>query len=204
MTLFLYRVKLFSSLENVYIEKVTDSILHALERVRHVNHSKQEQDKFFNRLYTDMYEEIYRYIRRITNDNRIMDDILQETFYEAYRKIDVLIEHENYRGWVYKTAKFKALKLINRMHSSDGKQVDLSFAQIQEAGKQDDYDCITYADYEEILTAEEYRFLMKHYVEGYTLAELADEEHISVGAGKMRLYRIIKKLRNENHKRNYF
>ncbi len=158
---------------------------------------KQELDQFFNQVYTEMYEEIYRYIRRITNDNRILEDILQETFFEAYKKIELLIDHENYRGWVYKTAKFKALKFMNQIHSSDVKQVEMIYADIQELGKQDEYDCIIYADYKEILTNKEFEFLMKHYVEGFTLVELANKEQINVGASKMRMNRIIKKIRSK-------
>jgi len=161
-----------------------------------MKYSKYEQDTFFNKIYVEMYKEIYRFIRRYTSDNRILEDILQETFYEAYKKIDVLIEHENYRGWVYKTAKFKALKLNNRIHIIDCNQVDIINAEIQEVGKQDQYDGITYADYRDILTTKEFNFLIKHYIEGYTLDELAKKDNIKIGACKMRLSRILKKLRN--------
>jgi DNA-directed RNA polymerase specialized sigma24 family protein len=103
---------------------------------------------------------------------------------------------------MYKTAKFKTLKLTNRIHNSDGKQVELVYAEIQEIGTQDEYDSITYADYKDLLTPKEFDFLMKHYIEGFTLAEMAKQEHINLGASKMRLYRILEKLRKINLKLN--
>lgn len=160
-----------------------------------VKHTKYELDNFFNKIYVQMYEEIFRYVRRLTNDNRILEDILQETFYEAYRKIDILIEHENYRGWIYKTARFKALKLNNRIRKTDVKQVELDYAEIQEIGQQDQYDFITYSDYNEILSDSEFNYLYKHYIEGYTYEDLSKEENIQVGACKMRMSRILKRLR---------
>lgn len=171
-----------------------------LEGVRKVKYSKQELETFFTRVYSEMYGEIHRYIIRITKDNRIIEDIVQETFFEAYKKINLLIEHENYRGWIYKTARYKALKLSNRIHNWDGKQVAMMNAEIQEIGKQDEYDCVTFADYKEILTNKEFDLLMKHYVEGFTLVEIANQEHINVGASKMRMNRIIKKLRRKTQR----
>lgn len=160
-----------------------------------VKYTKYELDDFFNQIYIEMYEEIFRYVRRLTNDNRILEDILQETFYEAYKKIDILIVHENYRGWIYKTARFKALKLNNRIRKIDMKQVELDYAEIQEVGQQDQYDFITYADYEDVISESEFNFLYRHYIEGYTYEDLAKQENIQVGACKMRLSRILKKLR---------
>lgn len=163
-----------------------------------VKHSKYEKDMFFNKIYDEMYKEIYRYIRRFTNDNRILEDILQETFYESYKKIDILIDHDNYRGWIYKTAKFKALKFCQHIQTIDGKQVDILLAETQEVGKQDEYESITYADLQEILSDKEYNFLIKHLIEGYTLKELAKQENIKVGASKMRFNRIMKKLKKSS------
>lgn len=160
-----------------------------------VNYTKYELDDFFNKVFLEMYEEIFRYVRRLTNDSRVLEDILQETFFEAYKKIDILIEHENYRGWIYKTARFKALKLNSRVRKTDNKQVELVLSEVQELGQQDQYDFITYADYKEVLSESEFNYLYKHYIEGYTYEELALEENIQIGACKMRMSRILKKLR---------
>lgn len=160
-----------------------------------VNYTKCELDDFFNKVFLEMYEEIFRYVRRLTNDSRVLEDILQETFFEAYKKIDILIEHENYRGWIYKTARFKALKLNSRVRKTDNKQVELVLSEVQELGQQDQYDFITYADYKEVLSESEFNYLYKHYIEGYTYEELALEENIQIGACKMRMSRILKKLR---------
>ncbi|WP_123608591.1 RNA polymerase sigma factor [Mobilisporobacter senegalensis] len=160
-----------------------------------MNYTKYELDDFFNKVFLEMYEEIFRYVRRLTNDSRVLEDILQETFFEAYKKIDILIEHENYRGWIYKTARFKALKLNSRVRKTDNKQVELVLSEVQELGQHDQYDFITYADYKEVLSESEFNYLYKHYIEGYTYEELALEENIQIGACKMRMSRILKKLR---------
>lgn len=160
-----------------------------------VAYTKYELDSFFNKIYVEMYEEIFRYVRRLTNNERILEDVLQETFFEAYKKIDILIEHENYRGWIYKTARFKAIKLNKRVRRTDNRQMELEAADIKEFARQDQYDFITYADYNEILSEQEFNYLCKHYIDGYTYEDLAREEKIKVGACKMRMSRILKKLR---------
>lgn len=160
-----------------------------------MKHSKFEQDQFFNEIYVEMYEEIYRYIRRMNYDNRMLEDILQETFYEAYKKIDILMEHENYRGWIYKTAKYKILKSNYYIHKTDETEVELNDSQVQIPNVTKDDNFIAYEEYKEVLTEKEFNFIMKHYVEGYTYKELAEQENVNVGACKMRASRIIKKLR---------
>ena len=160
-----------------------------------VAYTKYELDHFFNNVYIEMYEEIFRYVRRLTNDERIMEDALQETFFEAYKKIHILIEHENYRGWIYKTARFKALKLMKQIQRTDNRQLELELSEMQQFAKHDQYDFITYADYKDILSQKEFHYLYKHYIEGYTYKDIAREDNIKVGACKMRMYRIVKKLR---------
>ena len=66
--------------------------------------------EFFEELYRSEYDNIKRYVRRMVTDDNGIEDIVQETFVEAYRKIAYLRTHPNIPGWLRVTAKNKIMK----------------------------------------------------------------------------------------------
>ena len=53
--------------------------------------NKQEKDKFFNELMADAYDKVYTFVGRGCKDREFVEDVVQETFYEAYRNIGIMI-----------------------------------------------------------------------------------------------------------------
>lgn len=158
---------------------------------------KNSSEKFFNKICLEMYDDITKFVKYYVRDERITDDIIQETFLEAYRHIDELKKHPNYKGWLYNTAKFKAKHLRSVQYKRDISQTEL-----------DDMDALNYGAYydrhenlffEELrkkLLPSEYRLIMLKYHYGYTYEEISQKEGITVGACKMRIKRSLKKLRD--------
>ena len=64
----------------------------------------KENREFFEELYRSEYDNIKRYVRRMITDGNGIEDIVQETFVEAYRKISFLRTHPNVPGWLRVTA----------------------------------------------------------------------------------------------------
>ena len=66
-------------------------------------HRKQEQ--LINTLYTKYARKIRDWAYRHTGNINIAEDIMQETFLILLIKIDEVIEHEDPRKWLFRTAK---------------------------------------------------------------------------------------------------
>ena len=159
--------------------------------------NRETKDKFFNDLMEETYERVYTFVSRGCNNKEFTEDVVQETFLEAYRKIEVLLEHPNKMGWLYNTAKFKMLKLRSR----DGKYCLLN----------DKYDTLVDEKsgehlYEEIELAEtikssvsevEYEMLFDYYLNGYTSVEVAEKYNLDKGGIRMRMTRLKKKLKED-------
>lgn len=60
--------------------------------------NRETKDKFFNDLMEETYERVYTFVSRGCNNKEFTEDVVQETFLEAYRKIEVLLEHPNKMG----------------------------------------------------------------------------------------------------------
>jgi len=69
--------------------------------------TKKEANRLILKIRDEMYEEIAWYIWNHCHDEEMAKDILQEIFLEVCRNAEKLAVHECYRGWVYKTAKYK-------------------------------------------------------------------------------------------------
>lgn len=162
------------------------------------NYTKEE---FFYNVYEEMYNNIVKFTHKYANDNRITYDIVQETFLEFYKKIDLLMEHDNYRGWLYITAKNKSLAMCRKQRNIDYYQ--------QEQIENDQLYLLTYYDFgydthefmlldecKKIFTDREYIIFYQHYIAGYTIKEVALANRLTLGACKMRLHRIVKKFKN--------
>ena len=158
---------------------------------------KETKDRFFDELMKKTYDKIYMFVGRGCKDREFVEDVVQETFYEAYRKAEILMEHPNQIGWLYNTAKNKRLKLWE-------KKKDLYLA-YQEYAKEEVADRIEH-DYEEIELAEtikasvsekEYDMLCDYYLNGYSSVEVAEKYGVDKGGIRMRMSRLRRKLKED-------
>ena len=53
--------------------------------------------EFFDELYNSEFTQIEKYVRRMLYDSNAVEDIVQETFFEVYRKREELMKHPNIR-----------------------------------------------------------------------------------------------------------
>ena len=64
----------------------------------------RNNEQYFNQLYTESYPLLKRYVFHKADQSEA-EDILQETYYQAYQNIQLLIEHPNPMGWLMLTCK---------------------------------------------------------------------------------------------------
>ena len=154
--------------------------------------------EFFDELYNSEFTQIEKYVRRMLYDSNAVEDIVQETFFEVYRKREELMKHPNIKGWLRVTAKNKVMKWEEkqRKYSLDFDfLIDNSVSDLNP--KVDDFKMVeVYTAVKEILSEEELELLRCYYEYGYTSQEIAQKLGVTETCFKVRILRMKQKIRN--------
>ena len=154
-----------------------------------------EAKEFFERLFREYYDKLFHYVLKCLSYKNYMvaEDIVQSIYCEAMRKYKIVKLHPNPVGWLMKTGSYK-IKAWKRRGSTgevslDGLPVEagavdfrLSAAEIRVA-------------IQTVLNAEEQELFERYYIEGYSVREMAEREHMTEAAFKMRMFRIRDRVR---------
>lgn len=157
---------------------------------------KETKDKFLSELMKEHYEKLYIFVSRRQWNKNLAEDVVQETFLEAYRKADLLLEHPNQIGWLYITARNKMLKLL--IEEEETYSLDKDEAVYLEDPKTGE---VQYSDIElaaalkSSVGDKEYEMFRDYYVNKFTSAEIAKKYDLEESAVRMRMSRLKKKLR---------
>ena len=163
---------------------------------------RQEEQAFFEQLYLQLYDGLYRFIARIAKDADAAEDLVQETFTEAFSRIDTLMAHPNVTGWFYLTARNKTLNHLRRKYHQE--MTDLDFDLVASTASSDGNSPVETTVMEEFfqfaqlagyVTEQELAMLKDRFEVGLSLEEIAQRYGLSLGACKMRFSRIYKRLR---------
>lgn len=156
---------------------------------------KEAKDRYFNELMEKAYEKLCIFASKGCNDREFAEDIVQETFLEAYRKVDILIEHPNTMRWLYTTTKYKMMKMESKKEAYC--PLDEGFNNLASGeGRGDSYKEIELAEtIKSAISEEEYEILRDYYVNGYSADEVAEKHGIDKGVIRMRISRLKKKLK---------
>lgn len=75
--------------------------------------------KEFGELYSLYYKSIYKYLFYLTGDHHLSEDLLQETFFNAFKAIDKFQGRSKVSTWLYTIAKNAYLKDQNKSKKTD-------------------------------------------------------------------------------------
>lgn len=148
-----------------------------------------KDNEFFDKIYLKWYQRLLKYTYRLTLDKSSAEEIVQEAFTEAYKKVDQLQKHENPVGWLYITTKNiarsylrKVIRINALIHTEEFEQPVMY------------EDNISYylADN---LSKNELDIITRFYKDRQSVAEIAEDLSISISACKMRLKRARDKLK---------
>lgn len=161
-----------------------------------------DEKELVERLYHLYFKKLFIYANAALRNSELAKDVVQDTFHEAMRRIDVLSTHENPGGWLMNVVKNK-IKEYER-----NRRRDLSHMLSLEADFSDEsnlpeelvlaqsetQDEPVLQIIERVLTPEELRLLNRLVFERASHQQVAQEFGISVYASQKRLERIRDKL----------
>jgi RNA polymerase sigma factor (sigma-70 family) len=148
----------------------------------------QEQKCFIEKLYMEHFETLHRYAYIVLQDHQSAENLVNDTFLDGIKKVELLRGHENPVGWLMQALKlhmkhylFTKAKQPPVVPLEDTRELSHEESQLKDA--------------EAALSDEDRRFYELYYKVGLSHKELAKRYGISVSASQKRLERIREKLK---------
>lgn len=158
----------------------------------------------FDRLVDSYTARIYTHAFRMTRNREEAEDVVQETFLRAYRKLASFDRLRPFRNWLYAIATNLALNAL-RSRQRRGQAIVLDFETdaIEIDSKWEDARALLtrgdvagrLAQAIGMLPPQPAALVHLHYMEGMTIREAADTLKMSEDAAKVALHRARKRLR---------
>lgn len=146
----------------------------------------------FDEMYRKNYLEIYKFIRHRVADSELAQDVLQETFYIAYKKWEHVRTLSNPTGWLINTAKNKIRELNKKLRKLEC-EVELEineYTVIEDGYGKSELDIVILKN----LSEEEKQRFYRYFVCGYAISEMARLEAVSENNMSVRISRLRDKI----------
>jgi len=164
-------------------------------------------DPKFSQIFTKYRAPIHGYVRSLVRDPVEAEDITQETFLRAYRRLSTLRDQETLSSWLYRIAtnlcydRFR--QSASRPQASDGIEgiddqegftvIDQDSPRLDKVFDQKEMSACVQVYLEDL--PDDYRaVIMLHDLEGLTNPEIAQMLGCSLATAKIRLHRARRKL----------
>lgn len=140
---------------------------------------KTQQDSQFVLLYKSNYSDMYYFAKKVLGSNDVAEDVVQETFVVAYRRLDDFLNSPSPKGWLYRTLR----NIIGDTYRKRSRMVELfSLSSEMELITHDSANIMLELENEKNKTDLEILFLV--YCNRYTYQEISDMYGISINAAK--------------------
>ena len=156
----------------------------------------EEKRLFFENLYQEQFFKLRYYAYAALNDWDRAEEVTQDVFLTAWRKIDQLVSSPNPQGWLVQTMKY-TLKNVQRNDCIQAR-LFLSVVDPEKLRTENAIESTMEVEnlYRTFLTQEEYHLLCRFVLEKATYKELSQELSINIWACQKRMQRILKKCRD--------
>jgi RNA polymerase sigma-70 factor (ECF subfamily) len=166
-----------------------------------------DRDAF--RLIVERYSEmLFRLAYRITGNETDAEDVVQETFLRAYRKLDSFDGRSNVGTWLFRIATNYCLDLLDRRKAQPqvlASHPDKDESPLEErvCSEQPNPERLAYstemqtnihAALQSLSNTERTAFVLRH-VEGCSIEEIAVALNVRSGAARQSLFRAVEKMR---------
>jgi len=155
----------------------------------------------FEEVYKSNYGNVYRYVKRMIRENdSAVEDVVQEVFFVAYEKWDMLLDHPNIPGFLMVVARNKIRKWYDKQSKVYVNEESVLEYLEGDTGKPDGVDPFTmvdlYTTMEKVLSHKEIDILRRYYEYGYTSSEMAKMLGVTESCFKVRVLRMKEKLKS--------
>ena len=161
-------------------------------------------DDFFDDICRNYYNDIYKYLVFTLRDEDKAKDLVQDTFVVVYKNIEKVYNHENYGGYIFKTAQNLAKnykkqlykRLLNEV-SMDEKIMEIedyrSTIENSLNSEINEYEYIT--EIIDLLSEDKQKFYRMYYIEKKSMKEISEKEGIGYTALRMKYVRLRKEIK---------
>jgi RNA polymerase sigma-70 factor (ECF subfamily) len=149
-------------------------------------------------VYKLYYKAMYNTALRILNDSTEAEDVMQEAFLEAFRKLESYREESSFGTWLKRIVINKSVDVFRK--SKDMVSLDEYDVEVHDQREDENYIQVLSTRVEEIRKAihglpDNYRVILSlHLLEGYDHEEIAQILEISYNLSRTRYSRAKKKL----------
>ena len=155
----------------------------------------------FRELVLEHSHAMFRLAWRLSGDEGAAEDIVQEAFIKAWRKIGDFRMDASFKSWLHRitvnTAMDYLRKHVRRKQFETAEpewETTDHAAELPDTGTQIDISRHTQVAMMDLSEAERTALLLKHY-EGHSIQEVARIMEITTGACKQNIFRAVKKMR---------
>jgi RNA polymerase sigma-70 factor (ECF subfamily) len=155
----------------------------------------------FRELVLEHSHAMFRLAWRLTSDETAAEDIVQEAFIKAWRKIGEFRMDSSFKSWLHRITVNTAMDYLRkhlRRKQFETEEPEYETAEragvTPDTGTQIDISTQTQVAMMELSESERTALLLKHY-EGHSIKEVAHIMEITTGACKQNIFRAVKKMR---------
>jgi RNA polymerase sigma factor (sigma-70 family) len=155
--------------------------------------ARQGDREAFGRLYQEVSKELYRMALYTLGNPQDAEDVVAETFLEAWKGIGGLREAGSFRPWILRILSIRCKRRIGKYVQEKG-NMDLE-DYLEEGIPDASGPRAEVRDAMARLTPEEREIVILSVLQGYTLREIAEILGLPQGTVSSKLHRTLKKLR---------
>ena len=154
------------------------------------------QDELLRVLHDTHGAALFRYVARMTGDNALAEDVVQESLLRAWKHPSILEQHDDAtRAWLFTVARNLVIDDRRSAHFRREKTTD----ELPENGASDETESVLDAwllsDVLSSLSLQHRRAIVSAYYLGNSVAEIARQEDVPIGTIKSRLHYALRALR---------
>ena len=149
----------------------------------------QAEQHFIEKLYRETFELLYYYAFSVLKEQSSAENLVNDTFLDAIRKVDILLSHEKPSAWLMTALK---LHIKHFIYVRAKQPTILPLDSVKHLAPRNEDP----ADAELTLSCEDMEFYKLYYQNGLSHKELSERFAISVAASQKRLERIRKRLKS--------
>ena len=146
-------------------------------------------DDAFEDLVARYQAPLFRYLRGLVGDQEQARDLLQETFFRAYRSLGGLEDPGLLRSWLYRIAHNQACSLLRRRRLISWLPLTFGHGASSPNPDRSAVEAARVAEVLERVPVQQRAPLLLHLVAGFSYAEVAEMLQVSEGTVRMRISR---------------